>query len=40
MSIAKWARIEPHAQTTDLDVGPDGRAVVLVARAAGDVPPR
>jgi hypothetical protein len=24
----------------DLDVGPDGRAVVLVARAAGDVPPR
>jgi len=25
---------------TDLDVGPDGRAVVLVARAAGDVPPR
>ena len=21
MSLAKWARIEPHAQTTDLNVG-------------------
>jgi len=29
-----------YDMATDLDVGPDGRAVVLVARAAGDVPPR